>query len=165
MHTNDEIKAKDLQGTMLINISVQLPMLNGVDSSGTPLEGFLIDGKMAWSTEIKVQTHFFDQMGQFISKKVATLIIDDPKQIGSEGITDFSLMWQPDKKKGLTTQHGRAVASGVIIAKITTTSISTALKDLTIYNEKGEVSKNSIKVDSQRKTKEIITKKIGYLRK
>lgn len=148
-----------------LRVDASLPQLYGLDSNGRVLQGMLVDGKLAWTTEIQVKGCFYDQLGQFITCKTAHVSIDDTSKISSTGSTSFALIWTPDSKKGLITRSGRAVGSGVILAKVQADLISTAQVDLNIYDASGNVSDKSIKKGAVIHKKQETISMLGYLRK
>jgi len=164
-HTGDFIGKDDIRGMPALDISVFLPQLNGMDSTGNARNGMFVNDTMAWITTVVVHAYFFDQVGQFIAKKSANITINDTAGIRNDGTLHFSLLWQVDPARGLTDSKGRAVGTGVLLTKTEINMTSTAQVELTLYDETGAVSSNSIHAGDVIRKKRSMMASLGYLHK
>lgn len=157
---------KDIAKSMpTLGVTVDLPQLHGLDAAGNPREGMIIDGKLAYITTITADVFFYDQVGQFITRKKGEAVIDDTTDIPANGKLHFALTWQADPQIGLLSKSGRAVGTGVLIARTRLTVESVATMDLDIYDENGEISEDSMKTGDVKTKKKQTTSRLGYLHK
>ncbi|HSQ43067.1 MAG TPA: hypothetical protein VLM37_12375 [Fibrobacteraceae bacterium] len=164
----------------VVNITIELPQLYGTDAStGGSLTGWTVENEsgdtvLAYSTKIHVETMFYDQLGQYVGKKTANILVNDSTVAldssliqGDDGNCQISLLWQTDPEIGLTSNEGRAVGAGVLIAKTTINMVATAMTDIEILNPVTGYSDSdlSLVAGTQKKTSKVDLARIGYRRK
>lgn len=157
---------KDIPKSMpTLGVTVELPQLHGLDATGRPREGMVINGKLIYTTTIRADVYFYDQVGQFVTRKTGKAVIDDLEDIPENGKLHLALTWQADPEIGLKSAQGRAVGTGVLIARSFLFMDSEATVDIDIYDADGEISKDSMKTGDVKKKKRITTTKLGYMHK
>lgn len=159
-----EVSDTDLRGIPLLEIGVTVPLLNGLDADGNVRQGPLVNGLLAWSSEITVVTYAFDNLGQFIVRKSARLVVNEPAQLSPEGRAVFFLLWPPDAEKGLVDRFGRSVGNGPLMIKTFVTMVSTALIDVEIFEADGSLSDRSVSEGKTIVDKSESLSILGYLR-
>ena len=159
--TVDQHFAKSM---LTLRVDAALPQLYGTDSSGNALQGMMVNGVLAWSTDIQVRGYFYDLLGQFITSKMAHITIDNVHQINENGSISLALVWVSDPLIGLVSRSGRAVGTGVILATVQADITSTSLFDLPVYESDGSKSTKSIDKGKVIHNKKKSVTKIGYYR-
>lgn len=146
-----------------LGVTITLPQVTGFDQDGQPLSPE--NGLLFWKTTVKALSMFYDQQGQFVTRRTMEVLIDDPSIISREGTVNLALVWEVDPQKGLVTNSGRNVGTGVVLAKVDIQMNSEATGNMDVYNRKGEIdSKESVKTgDVIRKKKNFIAR-LGYIR-
>ncbi len=107
--------AKDFIGPTF-NLEIISPEISG-DLSPEDAE---LEGKPEWNSTVSFDAHFYDTQGQFI-RKVGYSIVVSEEHISDIGTANLYFEWMPelvDANPALTSEQGRQLQAGVIIAAI-----------------------------------------------
>lgn len=165
LSSGEKIDKNIVKNMPTLGVTIDLPLLHGLDATGNPREGMFIDGKLAYATHISIDVFFFDQVGQFVTRKKGKAEIDSTTEIPENGKIHLALTWQADIKKGLLSKTGRSVGTGVLIARTYLTMESEALIDIPIYDPEGNLMEESLVKGDVKTKKKDTTTKLGYLHK